>query len=121
MKSDKTTAAYLRENILCRMEENNISMVQLSLQIGASESYIQKVLSGEIRPSLERVDAISRYFGCEPWELISDRKEDTRAYVKTIEMMSQLSEQQLSVLHDYLEHLATLTEGSKRQCTSQIL
>lgn len=63
----------IQHNILNLMSETNISMRQLSADINCSESYIQKILSGEFTPKLERLLDIANYFEVPLWTLFLDR------------------------------------------------
>lgn len=59
----------IQGNILELMSKSNISMRQLSADINASESYVQKILSGDFTPKLERLLDIAEYFNVPIWAL----------------------------------------------------
>ncbi len=59
----------IQNNILKLMSESGISMRQLSADINCSESYVQKILSGDFTPKLERLLDISDYFNVPIWAL----------------------------------------------------
>lgn len=72
----------IQNNILELMSESNISMRQLSADINCSESYVQKILSGNITPKLEKLQIIAEYFDVPVWAL----------FLSTENTPSQLSE-----------------------------
>lgn len=110
MSKEKKLGDILCENILALMEQRRrYSMRRLSLEIGASDSYIQKILSQKARPSLDKIDDISNYFGCESWELFYDY--DTlhvSEYIEVVQMVSKMPEACLPFLRDYMEFLLSL-------------
>lgn len=59
----------IQNNILELMAESNISMRQLSADINCSESYVQKILSGNFTPKLEKLMIIADYFQVPIWTL----------------------------------------------------
>lgn len=59
---NKEIQKTLLSNINRLMHENNVSMKQLSSDIGCSDSYIQKVMAEEIDPSLDTLFNISQRF-----------------------------------------------------------
>lgn len=77
----------IQGNILELMSKSNISMRQLSADINCSESYVQKILSGDFTPKLERLLDIAEYFGVPIWMLFfspddaPDKATQIQAYV----------------------------------------
>lgn len=77
----------IQSNILDLMSQSNISMRQLSADINCSESYIQKILSGDFTPKLERLLDIANYFNVPIWMLflspdtVPDKATQIHAYV----------------------------------------
>lgn len=63
----------IQTNILELMSRSNISMRQLSADINCSESYIQKILSGDFTPKLEKLLDIANYFSVPLWMLFLDK------------------------------------------------
>lgn len=77
----------IQGNILELMSKSNISMRQLSADINCSESYVQKILSGDFTPKLERLLDIAEYFNVPIWMLflapdnVPDKATQIQAYV----------------------------------------
>lgn len=75
---------------LMSQEDNHIpSMRYLSTCIGASESYIQKLLNTDSFPSFEKMVAISEHYGIDPWMLLFDYGEHSKHILALIQMISQ--------------------------------
>lgn len=74
----------IQNNILKLMSESNISMRQLSADINCSESYIQKILSGNFVPKVERLQCIADYFHVPIWALFLS-EENTPDKISQIE------------------------------------
>lgn len=71
----------IQGNILELMSQSNISMRQLSADINCSESYVQKILSGDFTPKLERLLDIANYFQVPIWMLfLSPETTPDKAY-----------------------------------------
>ncbi len=62
----------LQKNLYKLMHESNTSMRQLSAVAGMSPSYVQKLLSGEINPKLDKLVELSNCFSITPGELLND-------------------------------------------------
>lgn len=63
----------IQTNILEWMSQNNVSMRQLSADINCSESYVQKILSGDFTPKLEKLQDIADYFDKPLWMMFFDK------------------------------------------------
>lgn len=59
---EKTISENFQANLNKLLLENHLSMRTLSLDIGKSESYIQKVMDNKISPPLDTLVAIAEYF-----------------------------------------------------------
>ena len=63
---EKKSSQIIRENITYMINnDETTSMRNLSTSIGASDSFIQKILTEKANPSLEKIDLISEYFDFE--------------------------------------------------------
>ena len=56
--------------------DETTSMRNLSTSIGASDSFIQKILTEKANPSLDKIDLISEYFDVESWEMLYNFRKD---------------------------------------------
>ena len=71
----KKSSDIIRENLTYMLNnDENTSMRNLSTSIGASDSFIQKILTEKANPSLDKIDSISEYFDIESWEMFYNFK-----------------------------------------------
>ncbi len=63
----------IQTNILEWMSQAEISMRQLSADINCSESYVQKILSGDFTPKLDKLQDIANYFDMPLWMMFFDK------------------------------------------------
>lgn len=81
----------IQNNILNEMNKANISMRQLSADINCSESYVQKLLNGDLVPTLEKLNTIAEYFGVPIWtfflaeELTTGKLDQINTYLLTFD------------------------------------
>ncbi|MCD7982040.1 MAG: helix-turn-helix domain-containing protein [Clostridiales bacterium] len=100
-----------RKNLRILLEnDRHASMRNLSTSIGASDSYIRKVLAGDVTPSLERVDSICEFFDINSWELFYDAENDESEMLAAIELLNRMPVSMLPVVRCYLELLLQKTE-----------
>lgn len=75
---DKKILHEILEHNICSLmmneERPTPSMRYLSTCIGASEGYIQKILTSENFPSIEKLLQIADHYEIEPWMLLYDYK-----------------------------------------------
>ena len=62
----------LQKNLYKLMHESNTSMRQLSAEAGMSPSYVQKLLSGDINPKLDKLVELGNCFSTSSSELLND-------------------------------------------------
>lgn len=53
-----------------RTEERSVSMVDLASELGVAYSTIARLEANKIRPGIDLVLAIARYFGCTPNDIL---------------------------------------------------
>lgn len=80
------------------MKKYNISDRQLSLDIGQSESYINKIRNYKIQPYLECFFLICDYFQIEPSEFFNDKVEDPLYMRELMNQIKLMTEQQKRIL-----------------------
>lgn len=93
-------------NALMNKEQNHApSMRYLSTCIGASSGYIQKILSSDSLPSLDKLEAISEHYDVEVWTLLYDYSDGKRDILPIIQQLNRLPENELPVVSKYLDFL----------------
>ncbi|MCC8016986.1 MAG: hypothetical protein LUC32_02340 [Clostridiales bacterium] len=85
-------------------QEAKPSMLQLSLSIGASPSYIQKVSTNNLHPSFPKIDEICRYYDVRGWEMFCDMDEDSDL-VSTIQMLETMPADTFPLIYEYVKYL----------------
>ncbi len=75
---------------------------QLSLDIGKSENYIQKVMSGSIMPTLPVIADICDYFGISLYEFFDPNIEHVIEYNKVNRILKKSSAERLNAIYTIL-------------------
>lgn len=73
--------------------QKNISARKMSNALDFSQSYLSKVESGEMQPSMDKFFAICIYLGITPAEFFAEDIKKTRAQNEMLGLFSQLSEE----------------------------
>ena len=82
---EKKSSQIIRENITYMINsDETTSMRNLSTSIGASDSFIQKILTEKANPSLDKIDLISEYFDVESWE--EGQKQEVIDYIEKLNL-----------------------------------
>ncbi|MBO5231334.1 MAG: helix-turn-helix transcriptional regulator [Clostridia bacterium] len=97
---------FVNRLIHLRMQKG-VSARDMSLSIGQSESYINKIENGNALPSMSTFFYICEYFGITPAQFFEDEIECPATLKKTFENLKCLSSEQL-------EHINTIIEDVKR-------
>lgn len=87
--------------------QKGVSARDMSLSIGQSESYINKIENGNALPSMSIFFYICEYFEITPAQFFESDVEDPSTLKKIIENLKQLSP-------EHLEHINTIIEDIKR-------
>ena len=88
---EKKSSQIIRENITYMINnDETTSMRNLSTSIGASDSFIQKILTEKANPSLEKIDLISEYFDVESWEMLYNFRKDNNDMLSILQMLQKL-------------------------------
>lgn len=80
-------------------------MRQLSLSIGASDSYIQKLLTDQASPSLKKVDALGSFFGLDTWTLFCDFDEAAGDSLEILQLINRLPQSVRPNVMEYIKFL----------------
>ena len=93
-------------NELMNHEQNHApSMRYLSTCIGASGGYIQKILSSDSMPSIEKLVAISEHYDVEVWTLLYDYSNQQKQILPILQQLNKLPEEEYPVVAQYLQFL----------------
>ena len=105
---EKKSSQIIRENITYMINnDETTSMRNLSTSIGASDSFIQKILTEKANPSLEKIDLISEYFDVESWEMLYNFRKDNNDMLSILQMLQKLPASSMPVVRDFLAVLLT--------------
>ncbi|MCC8151065.1 MAG: helix-turn-helix domain-containing protein [Lachnospiraceae bacterium] len=94
-------------------------MRQLSLRIGASDSYIQKLLTDQSSPSLQRIDAISDFFGLDTWTLLCDYADSAEESLEILQLINQLPRSIRPHVLEYMKFLLKQNEDIQEKLTGE--
>lgn len=87
----------MREKFKLRLSklrtQKNISARKMSNATGFSQSYLSKVESGEMQPSMDKFFAICAYLGITPAEFFSEDIEKPQSQNELLGLFSQLNEE----------------------------
>ncbi len=97
---------FVKRLIQLRMQKG-VSARDMSLSLGQSESYINKIENGNALPSMSTFFYICEYFEITPAQFFENDIECPEMLSKTFENLKQLSAQ-------HLEHINTIIEDIKR-------
>lgn len=93
-------------NELMNNEQNHApSMRYLSTCIGASGGYIQKILSSDSMPSIDKLEAISDHYDVEAWMLLYDYADHEKQILPILQQLNKLPEEEFPVVAQYLQFL----------------
>ncbi len=105
MSSIKTIDIF-RKNLLALIKQDeHSSMRNLSTSIGASDSYVQKIINSDANPSLDKVDSISEFFDVNSWEMFYDAENDENDNLAIIQLLNRMPSAMLPVVKHYIEYL----------------
>ncbi|MCD8217461.1 MAG: helix-turn-helix domain-containing protein [Clostridiales bacterium] len=108
---NKKTSDILRNNLIALLnQEDAVSMRQLSLRIGASDSYVQKLLTDQSSPSLQKIDAISDFFGLDTWTLFCDYEDSAEESLEILQLINQLPRSIRPHVLEYMKFLLKQNE-----------
>ena len=107
-RMEKKSSQIIRENITYMINsDETTSMRNLSTSIGASDSFIQKILTEKANPSLDKIDLISEYFDVESWEMLYNFRKDNDDMLHILQMLQKLPASPMPVVKEFLTFLLT--------------
>lgn len=95
---------FIDRLIKLRMQKG-VSARDMSLSIGQSESYINKIENGISLPSMSTFFYICEYFDITPSQFFESEIECPEAMKKTIENLKHLSAEKLSHINSIIEDI----------------
>lgn len=102
----KKSSEIIRENLTYMLNsDETTSMRNLSTSIGASDSFIQKILTEKANPSLDKLDSISEYFSIESWEMLYNFRKDNPDMLSIMQQLKELPPSALPVVKEFLAFL----------------
>ena len=102
----KKSSDIIRENLTYMINnDETTSMRNLSTSIGASDSFIQKILTEKANPSLEKLDSIGEYFSVESWELLYNFRKDNAEMLSIMQQLQELPSSALPMVKEFLNFL----------------
>ncbi len=96
--------AFVKRLIQLRMQKG-VSARDMSLSIGQSETYINKIENGAALPSMSAFFYICEYFGLTPAEFFDDEVENPVALQQVVHLLKGLSAEQLSHIYSIVQDI----------------
>lgn len=118
---DKKILHEILEHNICSLmlneESPTPSMRYLSTCIGASEGYIQKILTSENFPSIEKLLQIADHYEIEPWMLLYNYK--SKGLLPILQELEKCPVELFPTILAYIEFLLQNTFDSKMENTME--
>ena len=118
---DKKILHEILEHNICSLmmneERPTPSMRYLSTCIGASEGYIQKILTSENFPSIEKLLQIADHYEIEPWMLLYDYK--SKGLLPILQELEKCPVELFPTILTYIEFLLQNSFDSKMENTME--
>lgn len=105
MINSEGTLQLVRDRIYKGCLDKNMSMRQLSLSIGKSADYVQKVVSGKIVPNLTVLNDICVELDFQMNELFDQTVDHPAKYHRLLAYIENLSEKQMDALLIFLHEM----------------
>lgn len=96
---------YFRKRIYQLRILKNVSARDMSLSLGQSESYINKIENGKAFPSMQVFFYICEYFNITPKEFFDDSSNNPSKIKSLIDDLNTLDENQLNNIHGIVKGL----------------
>ena len=110
---DKSYIELLRNRLIQLQTMYDVSSRELSTGVGASSNYIQGIVSGNRRPSLEKVFEICDYFDIPPKVLFDFDKEIEKDSLRFQSLGEKLAPEERSYFIEVMEGYLILKEGRR--------
>ncbi len=110
---------YIGERITSLRMEKNISEYTLGKNIGKCNSYINKISSGIMNPSIDTLSAICDYFGISLSQFFDkETPELSLTALRIISLLPKLTEEQLQILLSVITSMRIEEHSRKLPCTN---
>lgn len=86
-------------------QEKGVSARDMSLSLGQSESYINKIENNYAMPSMNGFFYICEYLGVTPAEFFNEEQKNPFVFNELINNLKALNEDQLKLLSDFIKSL----------------
>lgn len=96
---------YIRRRITSLRMKKGVSEYQMSLDMGHSRSYIQNIVSGRSRPSIDEFLYICEYLNVSPKAFFDDSEAEPILIQKALDGMRELSDKDLLTLIGLIDRL----------------
>lgn len=96
---------FLRERLTQLRISKGVSARDMSLSLGQSESYINKIENGKALPSMEVFFYICDYFGISPQDFFSTETGNLVNIKELIQQISSLNENAVSALRTIIDEM----------------
>ena len=90
--------------------EKNVSARDMSLSLGQSESYINKIENGKAFPSMQVFFYICEYLKISPMEFFNAAQETSSAQQRAIEQIYAMPEKDVLLLLSFIDRMNGKTE-----------
>lgn len=91
-------ASYIRERITALRLKKGVSEYKMSLDLGHSKGYIQRISSGKSLPSVYELLYICDYLGVSPREFFDEELDEPQLINELFSFASSLNEEDLKIL-----------------------
>lgn len=108
MKKSKSREIFQNNLQTLLNQDPDSSMRNLSASIGASASYIQKVLNNKTTPSLDKIDSICEYFDVDCWEMFLPYSDRSQELLGILQIINGLPTDALPTVKAFLEFMQNL-------------
>ena len=105
MKNNNSLEIFIKNLEALLRNDPKYSMRKLSTDIGASDSYIQKVLNRKTSLSVDKVDSICDHYEVEAWEMFFTGANSQKEVLAIIQILHRFPEDALPIARAYLEYL----------------
>lgn len=103
--------SYIRKRITELRIKKGVSEYQMSLDLGHSRSYIQNIVSGRSKPSIDEFLYICDYLGSTPQDFFDERLADPAIIQNVLDGLRSLSEKDLLFVLNLIDRLSENTQN----------
>ena len=97
---------FIAERVTELRLARNVSEYQMSLELGQSKGYVQGITSGKRLPSVKQLFNIADYFHMTVSEFFDDGKQDSPAMLEVIQVLRQLSDDDVKLVLGLAQRIA---------------